>query len=476
MLIEGARMGHADRIALAAALLSERDPFFRPRARDGRPAAPRHRSRSDLLDRVVMLEEFKAGRLRGADADSINRNAAQFVLQAHEQLVGLVRRVSRAPERGEGRGEGRSGTGDQKSEARSQTIASDDLASGNRPLESEPSATAPQPQPPSPCADGGRIDADTALLRSVLVAFPDRLARRREIGGGRGVMVGGKGVKLAPQSAVGDEPLFVCLDVDAAGTDVLVRMASGIDRAWLPESHLRSGVVVEFDEAAERVVARRRLLWEDLALDEATVALPDDDRPATVLAEAAARQFDRVFPADDRDVAGYLDRVRSLRVWRPDHNLPPLDDTQLRELLPQLCVGRRSFDELRKAPWIDFIRGQLSPAQQQVVEREAPDRIEVPSGSKVRLTYRPGKAPVLAVRMQELFGLAETPRVAGGRVPVLLHLLAPNMRPEQVTEDLCSFWNTVYPRVRSELRRRYPKHSWPEDPWNATPERRPGRR
>jgi ATP-dependent helicase HrpB len=420
MLIEGARMGYADRVALAAALLSERGPFFRPRDRDGRPTSPSHRSRSDLLDRVVMLEDFAAGRLRGTDADDINRNAAHFVLQAREQLVGLVEH--------------------------------------------------------SPSGGEGSVDADTALLRSVLVAFPDRLARRREIGGGRGVMVGGKGVKLAPQSTVGDEPLFVCLDVDAAGTDVLVRMASGIDRAWLPEEHLRNVVIVEFDETSERVVARRRLCWEDLALDEANVPLPDDDQPATVLAEAAAKNFDRVFPRDDRDLAGYLDRVRSLREWRPEHNLPSLDDAQLRDLLPPLCVGRRSFDELRKAPWIDFVRGLLTPAQQQAVEREAPERIEVPSGSKVRLTYRPGKAPVLAARMQELFGLRETPRVAGDRVPVLLHLLAPNMRPEQVTEDLRSFWDNVYPRVRSELRRRYPKHSWPEDPWNATPERRPGRR
>lgn len=446
MLIEGARMGHADRVALAAALLSERDPFFRPRDRNGRPAVPRHRSRSDLLDRVVMLEDFAAGRLRGADADAINRNAAHFVLQAREQLVKLVERLpscGRSPTEPQGPTEG---------------LPARDQAAGS----GDPRRTIE--------------DADTALLRSVLVAFPDRLARRREIGGERGIMVGGKGVKLAPQSAVGDEPLFVCLDVDAAGTDVLVRMASGIDREWLPEEHLRNAVIVEFDEASERVVARRRLLWEDLALDEANVPLPDDDRPATALAEAATKQFDRVFPSDDRDLAGYIDRVHSLRAWRPEHNLPPLDDAQLRDLFPQLCIGRRSFDELRKAPWIDFIRGLLTPAQQQAVEREAPERIEVPSGSKVRLTYRPGKAPVLAVRMQELFGLRETPRVAGGRVPVLLHLLAPNMRPEQVTDDLRSFWDNVYPRVRSELRRRYPKHSWPEDPWNATPERRPGRR
>jgi ATP-dependent helicase HrpB len=110
------------------------------------------------------------------------------------------------------------------------------------------------------------------------------------------------------------------------------------------------------------------------------------------------------------------------------------------------------------------------------VEREAPERLEVPSGSHITLKYEVGRPPVLAVRIQELFGLAETPRVAGGRVRVLLHLLAPNYRPQQVTDDLASFWANTYPQVRKELRGRYPKHAWPEDPWTAQAERRPRRR
>ena len=100
----------------------------------------------------------------------------------------------------------------------------------------------------------------------------------------------------------------------------------------------------------------------------------------------------------------------------------------------------------------------------------------MPSGSRIRLTYEPGRPPVLAVRIQEMFGAAETPRVAAGRVPVLLHLLAPNMRPQQVTDDLASFWRNTYPEVRKELAGRYPKHAWPEDPLAAPAQRRPGRR
>lgn len=148
----------------------------------------------------------------------------------------------------------------------------------------------------------------------------------------------------------------------------------------------------------------------------------------------------------------------------------------LAALLPALCAGRRSFAELRRLPLLDWLRAQMSPEQSRALEREAPERIEVPSGSRIRLTYEPGRPPVLAARIQELFGLEHTPRVAAGRVPVLMHLLAPNMRPQQVTDDLESFWSTTYSQVRKELRRRYPRHAWPEDPRRAEPQRRPGGR
>ena len=196
----------------------------------------------------------------------------------------------------------------------------------------------------------------------------------------------------------------------------------------------------------------------------------------TVLAEAAATRLDRALPLDDPEVAGFLARVRCLREWMPELNLPAFDEEQLRELLPALAAGRKSFAELRRAPLLPVLQGSLSHDQLRAVEREAPERLEVPSGSRIKLVYEPGKPPVLAARIQELFGLAETPRVAAGRVPVLLHLLAPNHRPQQVTHDLRSFWENTYPQVRKELAGRYPKHAWPQDPWNARPERRPGRR
>ena len=164
-----------------------------------------------------------------------------------------------------------------------------------------------------------------------------------------------------------------------------------------------------------------------------------------------------------------MTRVRCLAEWLPELKLPTLDDTDVRGMLPALCAGSRSFHELRRGDWIGVVQGRLTFAQRQALDREAPERLEVPSGSQIALKYELGKSPVLAVRIQEMFGMKETPRIAAGRVPVLLHLLAPNFRPQQVTDDLASFWSTTYPQVRKELRARYPKHAWPEDGATAKP-------
>jgi ATP-dependent helicase HrpB len=160
----------------------------------------------------------------------------------------------------------------------------------------------------------------------------------------------------------------------------------------------------------------------------------------------------------------------------PELGLPEFSDSDLRDVLPWLCPGCRSFADLRKTGWLDALQAKLTAQQRQLVEREAPERIQVPSGSRIALAYELGRPPILAVRIQELFGLADTPRIAGGRVRVLLHLLAPNQRPQQITDDLAGFWNNTYQQVRKQLRARYPKHAWPLDPWSAPAEHRPRRK
>lgn len=424
LLVEGHAEGVPDEAALLAALLSERSPFFQPQAgtiRGPARATAVHRSHSDVIDRVQALLDFFERDQRNFPFGAINVGAAQFIRRTAEQL---------------------------RSELRSEL---------GRPQDAE-------------------FEWDEALSRALLTAFPDRLAKRRDKSSDRGIMVGGKGIRLAPQSAVSQAELFLCIDVDAGSTDALVRQASAIERDWLPESFVRTVDEVFFHPSQNQVVARRRTYWDDLVLAETPCSLPDNDEPARVLFESAVRNWEKVFPADDPDIAGFVTRVRCLAQWMPDSGLPALDESALHEVLRELCTRCRSFAQLKQAPWLNELKNRFEYSQLQLIDREAPDQLRVPSGSHVRLTYEEGRSPVLAVRIQEVFGLKETPRVAGGRVRVLMHLLAPNMRPQQVTEDLESFWANTYVVVRKELARRYPKHSWPEDPTDATPQRKPGTR
>lgn len=322
----------------------------------------------------------------------------------------------------------------------------------------------------------GSDNTDEALLRAVAAAFPDRLCRRREPRGRRGVMVGGRGVRLADESAVADAELFVAVElVESGGTETLVRQASAVNRAWLPQDQIAVSIETAFDAEREKVVAVRRTKFADLVLDEAPTALPRDVAPGPMLAAAVAERYDPATLIDD-DARRYLARVRCLREWLPSLELPDFGADPWRELLPEWCSGKSSVAELRASSPVAAIQSRLTPQQLHAVEREAPERIEVPSGSRITLEYEFGKPPVLAVRIQEMFGLAQTPRVAGGRIGVLLHLLAPNYRVQQITPDLASFWKNTYPEVKKELKRRYPKHAWPDDPLAASAESRPRRK
>ena len=403
--------GHRAGRAREAALLAALLSERDPLPRGERGTGPRRASRSDLLDRLDALETLNVG-------------AARFVFKARDQLAEIV-------EREMGR------------------------------------------------AEQQRQQGENALLRALLAAYPDRVARRREPGSPRGVMVGGRGVRLAEESAVLDAELFLCVDLDAGRSgpfaEALVRKASAVEPEWLAAERLSTTVDLELDEERERVAAWKRTRYEDLVIAETEIPAPDASETAKVLVQAAAERLDRALSLEDPDVASFLARVRSLAEWVPELGLPRFTDDEIRALLPALAAGRKSFAELRRAPLLDALQGMLSYAQLEAVRREAPERLEVPSGSRVKILYEPGKPPVLAARIQELFGLAETPRLAGGRVPVLLHLLAPNGRPQQVTQDLRSFWENTYPQVRKELQGRYPKHAWPADPWSAIPQRRPGR-
>ncbi len=318
------------------------------------------------------------------------------------------------------------------------------------------------------------------LSRALLSAFPDRVARSRGDGQGRAVMVGGKGVQLDRAEGFGGAGLFIAVDLDAGPrgerAEASVRQAAPIERAWLPEAEVERAVEVAFDAERGLVVAVERVRYRDLVLEERPASRPDPEEASALLA-AEALKAPEAAGLDEPEVAALLGRVRCLAGWMPELELPTFHPgAGLEGLFEAASAGRRSLAELRRAPWEGLILGALTWEQRSALDREAPERIEVPSGSRIKLQYAPGFAPVLAVRIQEVFGMPDTPRVAGGRVPVVMHLLAPNMRPQQVTQDLRSFWGSTYLEVRKELRQRYPKHAWPEDPWSAPPERRPVRR
>jgi ATP-dependent helicase HrpB len=300
-----------------------------------------------------------------------------------------------------------------------------------------------------------------ALDRAVLAGWPDRVARLRETGR-RARLIGGRGVTVP-----GEGPLpawMVCVDVDAGSTEGIARVIAPIDPSWLAT---RSEDRLAVEEG--RVASTRRELYGDLVVRERPVEAEPRAIEACLVA-AATSEIASVIPLSPE-----FTRLRQRIAFaaRHDPTVAVPDDDLLASLLPDLAWGARSFADLRRADWAASLRSRCRNAAR--VDALAPERIEVPSGSEIRVEYG-GERPFLSVRMQELFGLGDTPRVAGGKVPVTLHLLAPNGRPQQITEDLRGFWDRTWPEIRRELRGRYPRHAWPEDPWNARPERKPQRR
>ncbi len=219
-----------------------------------------------------------------------------------------------------------------------------------------------------------------------------------------------------------------------------------------------------FNPTKGQVEARLRTYWDDLLLEETPVSIGDWSAAAEFLAQAARQQLDRWLPAADTAAGNFLARVRWLAGARPELKLPSFDEPYLQQMLSEVCRGLRSLDELKTADWLSHFHGAIGYERLAEIERLAPPVLALANGNRHILAYEVGKPPVLTVRIQELFGVPETPRVAGGQVPVLLHLLGPNYRPQQVTADLASFWQTGYPEIKKELRRRYPKHAWPDDP------------
>ena len=228
----------------------------------------------------------------------------------------------------------------------------------------------------------------------------------------------------------------MCVDVDAGGADSFVRLASGVEREWLPPERITTRIEVTFDEKSERLAARKVTRFDDLTLDETNAHIADENEAAAVLASAAAERLEQVLPPPDSAAGEFRTRVRCLRAWVPELNLPAFEAKDLREALESLCRNRRrSLTDVRNGPWLDFLKGQFSYEQLRTIENEAPGANRGAEREPHQDRVRRGSAARPRARIQEMFGLMETPRIARGRVKVFPYLLAPNYRPQQVTDD-----------------------------------------
>ncbi|MFB6374906.1 MAG: ATP-dependent helicase HrpB [Bradymonadaceae bacterium] len=423
MLIEAGRRGCLDRVAGMAALLSERD-FVLSVDRDAPTGT------CDLQFRVEVLEEVAGGRTRSANSVGmdVHIGRARRVAQVRNQLKGMV------VEKG---------------------------ASG---------------------------DVDAGARKSLVRGFPDRICLSRETGR-HYVMVGGEPLALAYESVVREAPVVIASVIagetrapstGAVGSRALIRKASAMEFEWLDElfpDRFRRQVEVEFDDERERVMAFRRERFDDLLIEESIASVDEEADPADVtgiLVEEVLQDLDRSFDLDESD-RQFLKRIECLREWRPDLAFPAVwpdeegGPERLREILEQLCWGKRSFEDLRRIDLSSQFRQFLDHDQINALDGLAPTRLEVPSGATHQIHYEPGEPPTMEVRIQEMFGATQGPRVGGGEVAVLLKLLAPNFRPAQITDDLANFWKNTYPDVKKEMKGRYPKHPWPDEPWEAEP-------
>jgi ATP-dependent RNA helicase HrpB len=323
----------------------------------------------------------------------------------------------------------------------------------------------------------GRIPSTSAVARLLARAYPDRIARRRESGSDRYLLVNGRGGRLSPRSALHDREYIVAAVMEGGeGSEGAINMAAALNpddiRELFADTIVRHRSVL-WNRGEGRVVSREEERLGALVLSAVQVAPTAEELQNALLqglAEAGLTALNWTEPAEQ-----FLARARFIGSLVQSEEWPNLDRDHLADTLPEWLgpwlMGVRSQADLERVDLLPPLKGLFSREQLSRIESGAPTCLTVPSGSRISLRYADHEPPVLEVKLQELFGLAETPTVAWGRVPVLLHLLSPARRPVQVTSDLRGFWNGAYREVRKELKGRYPKHPWPEDPWSAPPTR-----
>ena len=334
-----------------------------------------------------------------------------------------------------------------------------------------------------------RLRCDTAPPSSVEAhqlgdllahAFPDRIAARHPTDPLRYLLANGRSARLFDPSDLRGEPWLVAVELRYEARDALLQRAAPVDENRLRRDfpqRFQQEDVVRWDADKRALVARRESRFDRIVLDSRSAGRVDPAQAAQALTEAVRELGLEALPWTD-GLRQWQARALSLRAWMPELELPDVSDAALMETLTTWLTpafnGRTRLDTLDESSLGEALKSPMPWAQRQLIDKHAPVRIAVPSGMERPITYaveadgNTPQPPVLAVKLQELFGLADTPCIADGRVPLTLHLLSPGGRPLQVTQDLRNFWANTYTEVKKEMKGRYPRHPWPDDPWTAS--------
>jgi ATP-dependent helicase HrpB len=308
---------------------------------------------------------------------------------------------------------------------------------------------------------------DEALQKCILIGFSDRVARRLDQGTLRCELVHGRRGVLARESVVSKAELFVAAEireVEQRGGEVntILSIATAIEMDWLRElfpEDLKREVQVQWDAQAKRVLAAELVRFRDLALAAKRIDPPPADAAAQLIAnEINAGRLP--LPNWDHHVEQWLLRLKLLCQHCADFQLPPITDDDKKSIIEQLCHGAVSYKDIKEREVKPVVMSWLSHAQRELLDKHAPERLTLSNGRTPKVNYEEGRAPFISLRIQELYGVTQTPKIALGRVAVTVHILTPGMKPIQVTSDLANFWREHYPKIKSELQRRYPKHEW----------------
>lgn len=313
-----------------------------------------------------------------------------------------------------------------------------------------------------------RLRFDDGVRRCLLAGFADQVGRRLDGGTLRCDLVHGRRGVIERSSVVRSSSLVVAAEVrevESGGgrsLDVLLSHVTAIEPDWLPElfpGAVAEDIRVRLDPDTKRVVSETVRRYHDLALETRRGGTPAEGEAARILADevlagrCALKHWDAA-------VDQWIHRVNSLARWCPDLGLPSITEDDRQMMIGQICLGAYSLKDVKEQPVMPVVKSWLDHRQQALVDKHAPERLDLPNGRHARVTYAENAPPTTAVRIQDLYGVEHSLRIAMGRQTVTIQILAPNFRPVQVTSDLETFWREGYPKAKKELQRRYPRHVW----------------